>query len=59
MGADELSPGAECLSVLVMMDLTALGNAVEKQCLIEMAGKLFCASMGRKENKITLGLFFW
>ena len=54
MGTDELSPGAEHLSVLVMMDLTALGKAGEKQCLIEMAGKPLCASVGRKEIKIIL-----
>lgn len=44
----ELSPGPECLSFVVMMDLTALGNAVEKQCLIEMAGKPMYKIMGRK-----------
>lgn len=48
MGTDELSPGAEHLSVLVMMDLTALGKAGEKRCFIEMAGKPLCASMGRR-----------
>lgn len=44
----ELNPGPECLSFVVMMDLTALGNAVEKQCLIEMAGKPMYKIMGRK-----------
>lgn len=44
----ELSPGAECLSFLVMMDLAALENTVEKQCLIEMAGKPMHAIMRRK-----------
>lgn len=51
MGADELSPGAEHPTVAVMMDLTALGNEVEKRCLREMAGKPLCASVVRKENK--------
>lgn len=54
MGADELSPGAEHLTAVVMMDLTALGNAVEKRCLKEMAGKPLCAGVGRK-IKMTLG----
>ena len=57
MGADELSPRAKHLSALMMMDLTALGNAVEKRCLTEMAGKPLCANMKRKEVKMTLEFF--
>lgn len=50
MGADELSPEAEHLIVVVMMDLTALGNVLEQQCVIEVSGKPLCAGMGRSQN---------
>lgn len=50
VGADELSPEAQHLIVVVMMDLTALGNALEQQCVIEVAGKPLCASMEISQN---------
>lgn len=51
MRADELSPGAQHLLVLVMVELTAFGNTVEKQCLIETAGKPLGANIGEKKSK--------
>lgn len=54
MGADEISPGADCLTVVVMMDLSAPRNTVEEQCLTGMEGMPFCTSAGRKEIKMIL-----
>lgn len=54
MGANEISPGADCLAVVVMMDLSAPRNTVEEQCLTGMEGTSFCTGTGRKEIKMIL-----